>query len=124
MVEILARTRRGAEIAVDVERVERRGPDFVVTPKGEVIPIPKGATGPVLAENGKGYRYTGGSGGNGLDVRVSDVRIMAPTPPRGASPGYPGGYVSYGNTRGQTVHPQTGLPIARNDLFWHIPLTP
>ena len=112
-----------AEIAVDAERVGRRGPDFVVTPQGEVIPVPQGATGPVLAENGKGYRYTDGRGSHGLDARVSDVRIMESTPPGGSSPGYPGGYVSYSNANGQTVHPQTGLPVARHDPAWHIPLT-
>ena len=73
---------------------------------------------------GQGVQYTGGSGGHGLDPRVCNVRIMEPTPPRGRSPGYPGGYVSYSNNRGQPVHPYAGSTIAPEDAFWHIALTP
>ncbi len=65
-------------------------PDFVVTPGGDAVPIPKGSSGPtpVVNPQGKttGSAYTGGSGGNGLDPKVSGVRIMDPTPPRGNSP--------------------------------------
>lgn len=68
------------------------GPSFVVTENGEAIPVPSGATGPSPAWNNKGFMFEGGSGGNGLDPRVSNVRIMDPT---GL---YPGGYVNYGNS--------------------------
>ena len=98
-------------------------PDFVVTPKGDVIPVPRGATGPTPVHTGKGFQYTGGSGGHGLDSRTSNVRIMDVKPTRGPSPGYPGGYVSYSNARGQTVNPYTGLTISKSDPAWHLPLT-
>ncbi len=47
----------------------RGAPDFVVTPKGEAIPVPSGATGPTPTR-APGVQYTGGSGGHGLDSRV------------------------------------------------------
>ena len=48
------------------------------------------------------------------------MRIMDPTPPRGASPGYPNGYIKYENMVGQGVDPYTGktLPNSRS----HFPL--
>jgi hypothetical protein len=39
-----------------------------------------------------GIQYTGGSGGNGLDPSVNNMRIMDPTSQ------YPNGYVNYGKT--------------------------
>ncbi len=98
------------------------GPSFVVTPKGEAIPVPKGAVGSTPALNGKGFQYTGGSGGPGLAPKVTGVRIMDPTPPKGRSPGYPGGNVSYFNKANQTVNPTTGRTISPSDPMWHIPL--
>jgi RHS repeat-associated protein len=96
-------------------------PDFVVTENGNVIVVPKGAVGPTDVQTGKGFQYRGGSGGNGLDERVTDVRIMDPKSD-GRYP-YPNGYVSYGNGA-QTVNPKTGLPdISRSDPLWHIPLS-
>src|SRR6266852_3829581 len=94
----------------------------IVTSSGDVIPIPQGARGPLPAQNGRGFRYVGGSGGHGLDSRVAEVRIMAPVPPRGPSPGYPGGYVTYSNAVGQSVNPYTGRTIAQADPAWHIPI--
>jgi hypothetical protein len=96
--------------------------DFIVTPKGEAIPVPEGATGPTVARNNKGFVFDGGSGGNGLDSRVSGVRVMDPTPAKAPSPGYPNGYVSYFNASGQTVHPNTGQTLSKSDPMWHIPL--
>lgn len=84
---------------------------------GDVIPVPNGATGPSLTNNSAGVQYNGGSGGNGLDFRVTNVRIMDPTPR------YPNGYVSYSNGSGQAVNPFTGQTIARTDPWWHIPLS-
>jgi hypothetical protein len=86
--------------------------------------VPQDAIGPMPVHTGKGVQYAGGSGGHGLDPRVSNVRIMDPTPPRGRSLGYPGGDVSYSHSRGQTVHPYTGRTITPDAPFWHIPLTP
>ena len=101
-------------------------PLIVVSPGGDAIPVPNGATGPVPVVNDQGnttgFGYTGGSGGYGMDPRTTDVRIMDPTPPRGASPGYPNGYVSYGNTSKQGVNPQTGRPVPPSDTSRHIPL--
>jgi len=92
-------------------------PDYVVSPNGDVVPIPDGATGPIPAQNGAGFRYTGGSGGSGLDPRVTDVRIMDPTPR------YPNGYVSYSNASGQAVNPFTGQTVSRSSSWWHIILS-
>ena len=90
-----------------------RAPDFVVTPNGDAIPVPKGASGPVDVVNpaGKttGFSYTGGS--SGANGQVSNVRIMDPTPPRGNSPGYPNGYVKYENKGLQGVDPVTGRTL-------------
>src|SRR5262245_53564026 len=95
-------------------------PDFVVTAGGDVIPIPRRARGPLPAQNGRGFRYVGGSGGYGLDSRVSEVRIMEPVPPRGQSPGYPGGYVTYSNAIGQSVNPYTSRTVAQADPTRHM----
>ena len=97
-------------------------PDFVVTSNGQVIPVPSNATGPIPAQNGQGFRYTGGSGGKGLAPTTTDVRIMDPTLPKGNSPGYPNGYTSYSNSSGQTVAPYTGKTVAPGDPEWHVPL--
>ena len=45
-------------------------PDFVVTPKGEAIPVPNGAVGPVSTK-APGFQYTGVSGGKGMDKKVT-----------------------------------------------------
>jgi hypothetical protein len=97
-------------------------PDFIGTENGDLIPVPSGATGPIPADNGAGFQYTGGSGGNGLDPRVTNVRVMDPTLPKPPSPGYPNGYVSYSNAVGQTVNPYTGQTVSRSDPWWHIEL--
>ncbi|MGH7334188.1 MAG: RHS repeat domain-containing protein [Candidatus Rokuibacteriota bacterium] len=92
-------------------------PDFVVTSQREAIPVPSGATGPQPTAS-PGVKYTGGSGGHGLDPRVSNVRIMEPTAR------YPGGRVTYQNAGGQGVNPQTGRTIPNSDPKRHIPLKP
>ncbi|MBI3649416.1 MAG: Hint domain-containing protein [Acidobacteria bacterium] len=101
------------------------GPSFLGQANGPAIPIPQGATEiPIVTPGGKvtGFGYTGGNGGNGLSPRVSDVRVMDPTLPRGPSPGYPNGYVNYMNPNGQAVNPYTGKTISKSDPMWHIPL--
>jgi hypothetical protein len=99
-----------------------------VSPGGDVILIPKNANtvSPVLNEQGRqtGIAFKGGSGGNGLDPKVTTVRIMDPTPPRGSSPGYPNGYVVYQNVAGQTVNPTTGRTVSNSDPMAHISLSP
>ena len=103
-------------------------PDFVVSPGGDVIPIPEGATGPTPVNSGKGFQYTGGNGGNGLAKGVNNVRIMDPTDPNPPSPGYPNGYANYTNNqgggKGQAVNPYTGKPVSKNDPTWHNELNP
>lgn len=100
------------------------GPRFVVTPKGTAIPVPEGATGPVPVVNpaGKttGFAYTGGKGG--ANGKVSTVRIMDPTPPRGASPGYPNGYAKYENAAKQGVDAVSGKTLPNSES--HLPLDP
>lgn len=117
----------------DVERLEeafrekmlegcpapRRAPDFIVTPSGTAYPVPRGATGPEPANNGRGFQFQGGAGGNGLDGRVSGFRFMDPVMSGPYS--YPNGYGSYNNSSNQTVNPYTGSPnISKSDPMWHI----
>lgn len=94
-------------------------PDFVVTPNGEVIPVPEGATGPVPT-NSPGFQYNGGSGGNGLAPNVTDVRIMEPNAQN------PSGYVNYGSIQSnggwQSVNPYTGQSVPPANPWWHIPI--
>jgi RHS repeat-associated protein len=94
--------------------------DFVVTRSGDVIPVPEGATGPNLANNGRGVQYNGGSGGNGLADNVTDVRIMDPKTQN------PTGYVNYGSAQSnggwQSVNPYSGQSIPPSSPWWHIPI--
>jgi RHS repeat-associated protein len=103
-------------------------PLIVVSPGGDAIPVPNGASGPAPVVNPQGnttgFGYTGGSGGYGMDPRVTDVRVMDPTPARGSSPGYPNGDVTYQNQNGQGVNPQTGRTVSNSDPSRHIPLSP
>jgi hypothetical protein len=92
-------------------------PNFIASSNGEIVAVPEGAVGPTVAESGNGIQFTGGSGGRGLDPRVTDVRVMDPVT-TGKYP-IPGGYVSYSNGAGQTVSPVTGQTIGKSDPFWH-----
>jgi RHS repeat-associated protein len=91
-------------------------PNFVVTPKGEAISVPKGATGPTpvinKSRNTTGHAYTGGNGG--ANGQVDAVRIMNP------NSRYSNGYVKYQNKSRQGVNPITGQ-TSPNDLK-HYPL--
>ena len=116
---------RGLDRATDVEKaLPTQGPDFVVSPNGTAFPVPTGATGPVPVVNpaGKitGSAFTNGKGGNGLDKRVTSIRMMSPTPARGKSPGYPGGYIKYENKSGQGVDPRTGRTLSNSE--GHFPI--
>jgi len=108
----------GFNVEVEGTSGAARTPSFVVTPAGEVIPIPQGASGPNPVVNGKGVQYNGGSGGNGLAANVTDVRIMDPTPYA------PNGYVNYGSRQAnggwQSVNPYTGQAVGKTDSWWHI----
>ena len=94
-------------------------PDFVVTPGGDVIPVPQGAVGPVRTTS-PGIQFNGGSGGNGLAANVTDVRIMEPNARN------PTGYVNYGSQQSnggwQSVNPYTGQSIPSSNPWWHIPI--
>jgi RHS repeat-associated protein len=106
----------GRRAGAAADAIGSRGPSLLGQEAGPAIPIPDGAVGPSPALSGSGVRFTGGSGGNGLNPRVADVRIMNPTAR------YPNGYASYSNGLGQTVNPLTGRTIAPSDSWWHIPL--
>lgn len=112
----------------DAAGAANKGPSFLVSKGGDAIPVPTGATGPtpVVNPQGKttGVAFTGGKGGPGLDSKVTDVRVMDPTPAKGSSPGYPDGYVTYQNKSGQGVNPQTGKTVPNSDPSRHIPLKP
>ena len=105
-----------------VDAAAARGPSFVGRSNGEVIRVPEGATGPTPTDNGLGFQFRGGSGGDPLDSRVAGVRIMDPV--TSGKYLYPNGYVSYENGLGQTVNPFTGQTIAPSDSFWHWALEP
>lgn len=91
--------------------------NFVVTPTGEAIAIPKGATGPTAPLRGSGMVYEGGSGGYGMNNRVTGVRIMDANSNQGRR-------VNYMNKSGQTVDPSSGHTISNKDPRGHIPLKP
>ncbi len=85
-------------------------PDFIVSPKGTAFPVPPGAKGPTPVVNPSG-KVTGSAFTGGTNKRCCTMRVMDPTPPRGASPGYPDGYVKYENSGGQGVDPYTGKTL-------------
>jgi RHS repeat-associated protein len=100
------------------------GPDFVVAPNGTVMPVPFGSKlAPVTNPAGRitGQAFVGGQPTPNISPNVETLRMMDPTPPRGASPGYPGGYAVYGNPQAQTVNPYSGRTVPRDDPFAHIP---
>jgi RHS repeat-associated protein len=97
-----------------------RSPDFIATENGTVFAVPKGATGPGPVASGKGFSFTGGSGGNGLNPNTTGLRLMDPVTTGPYQ--YPNGYGVYMNQAGRTVDPYTGLPIPRNDPFARIPV--
>ncbi|KNZ32430.1 MAG: hypothetical protein AD742_11775 [Methylibium sp. NZG] len=103
-------------------------PNFVVTARGQAIPVPSGATGPVPVINSSGrttgFGYTGGSGGAGMCPATSNVRVMNPTSANGPSPGYPNGYVNYQNSLGQSINPYSGQTVPKSSEWWHIPIGP
>ncbi len=88
-------------------------PNFVVSSNGTAFPVPQGSTGPtpVINPGGKqtGVAFTGGKGGE--NGQVATMRMMDPTPARGNSPGYPGGYVKYENAGKQGVDPYSGKTL-------------
>lgn len=93
-------------------------PDFIVSEGGTIFPVPKGAVGPVSAQSGKGFQFIGGSGGNGLNSKVTGFRFMDPVTI--GKHQYPNGYGSYSNKIGQTIDPLTGQIIERSNPWWHI----
>lgn len=63
---------------------------------------------------GSGMMYEGGSGGSGMDKRVTGVRIMDASATQGRR-------INYMNAQGQTVNPWTGRTISNSDPSGHIP---
>ena len=98
------------------------GPSFITNSNGETIPVPEGASGLTPVDSGKGFQFSGGSGGNGLDSRVTGVRVMDPV--TGGKYPYPNGYISYMNAEGQTVNPWTGQTVSNADPWAHWPWNP
>ena len=109
-------------VVVTATEAVPNGPTFIAHSNGEVIAVPSGATGPTPVASGKGFQFTGGSGGPGLDPRVTDVRVMDPV--TGGKYPYPNGYVSYSNEAGQAVNPATGQTVGKSDPMWHWPWGP
>ena len=96
-----------------------KAPDFIVSPNGTAFPVPKGAQGPVPVVNPAG-KQTGVAYTGAVDKKVDTIRIMNPTPARGASPGYPNGYIKYENATGQGVNPLTGRTVLNTES--HFPV--
>lgn len=102
--------------AQGTSQLPKNAPDFVVSPGGTAFPVPKGAMGPVSVINPAGNRtgiaFTDGAGG--ANSKVTTMRIMNPTLPKGSSPGYPKGYIKYENSAFPTpqgVDPYTGKTL-------------
>jgi hypothetical protein len=108
--------RAGTGLADDAAGVARGAPDFVVTPRGEAIPVPSGATGP-YPTRAPGFQYLEGSGGPGLDARVTGVRVMDANANQGPR-------AVYMNRTGQTVDPATGRTLPNKDPRAHQYLLP
>ncbi len=106
-------------VAAEAGAGAARSTNFIVHPNGDVVPVPNGAVGPTAVDSGKGFQFTGGSGGHGLDPRTTDVRIMDPVTT--GKNQYPDGYVSYSNGSGQAVNPYTGQTVGKADPWWHWP---
>lgn len=94
----------------------RSGPDFVVTPNGEIVVVPRNSFGPNSTRS-SGFQYNGGTGGPGLNSRTEGVRIMDATP-------YQGPRAVYMNGQGQTVNPATGRTVSNSDPAAHQYLRP
>jgi hypothetical protein len=94
-------------------------PVWVLSPNGELLPgIPSGAVGTVT-NNGKGLTYQLPAGTDGIDSRVTQMRVMMPTAQQ------PSGYVVYMNKSGQTVNPLTGrTTVGKSDPYAHLSLGP
>jgi len=103
----------GAASAPAAEATTSTG--FIVSSDGVALPVPEGASGPTATE-GPGFQQTGGTGGRGLDSRVTGVRVMDATPQN------PLFRASYMNVEGQTVNPFTGHTVSKADPWWHIPM--
>ncbi|WP_075628011.1 RHS repeat-associated core domain-containing protein, partial [Xaviernesmea oryzae] len=107
-------------------------PNFVVTSKGVVLPVPKDANpipSPVTnrAGNITGSAFTGfGPTDKPMSLRMMDPReAVAPRGTRAADiQGYPNGYNTYSsptpNGGIQTVNPYTGRTISKDHPFSHI----
>lgn len=93
--------------------VGRAGPSFVAGSSGPAIAVPSGATGP-SATRAPGMQFTGGSGGPGLNQRVTGVRVMDANKTQGRR-------AVYMNKEGQAVNPQTGKTVAKGDPNYHYP---
>jgi hypothetical protein len=89
------------------------GPTFIGFESGSPAAIPSGATGP-LPTKSPGMQFTGGSGGPGLDPKVTGVRVMDST-------AHHPNRIVYMNGKGQTVSPLSGKTVPKNDPWAHIP---
>ncbi len=92
------------------------GTDFVVTSKGDAVPVPDGATGPrpTVNKGGNevGFEYTGGSGGKGMNSRVDGTRVMDANEHQGRR-------AVYMNEERQTVNKATGRTVSNSDTQAH-----
>ena len=104
----------GAGAAPQGVNAASRSVNFLVASSGATIRVPAGATGPTPTQ-ASGFQFLGGSGGNGLNPRVTGVRVMEPNATQGRR-------AVYMNVQGQTVSPATGRTVAPNDPAAHHPV--
>ena len=96
---------------VDAVTKATRVPDFIASADGNIFPVPRGATGP-FSTRASGMQFIGGSGGPGLDPRVTGVRFMDPNATQAAR-------AIYMNDVGQSVNPLNGRVVPKGDSSAH-----
>jgi RHS repeat-associated protein len=89
------------------------GPNFIVTPRGKVFPLPANAVPGPLDSGKPGISWKGGPGGNGLDEDVVEFSIRDPNWNQGTR-------ASYYNAYGQKIDPYTGRTLSNADPMAHM----
>jgi hypothetical protein len=115
-LEASAKETLAATVGQEGVQAPGKGPNFIGAPDGQVFAVPDGATGPTPTR-APGMQFTGGSGGNGLDPRVTGVRFMDANAIQGAR-------AVYMNGSGQTVNPSTGGTVPMSDPTAHFYINP
>jgi RHS repeat-associated protein len=104
----------GGSAGARTAAAERAGTaDFIGFANGPPAVVPNGAIGPA-ATRASGMQFTGGTGGFGMNSRVTGVRVMDATAHHGRR-------VVYMNRLEQTVNPLTGRTVSNSSPWAHLP---